>query len=107
MNVKHIVWSTLEDTMALNDDIKLIGKYKVPHFDGKGQLSKYMDKNKDKMNVTHLYTSFYFDNLNGSMKIELKDEMKTFVIPMQDKKLPMVSVQTIGLCANECFNKKI
>ncbi len=40
-NLQHIIWSTLEDTrnwVPLDDDRMptLQGKYKVPHFDGKG-----------------------------------------------------------------------
>ncbi len=42
--VKHVIWSTLEDTrkwVPLNDDRMptLHGKYKVPHFDGKGEAN--------------------------------------------------------------------
>ena len=40
--VKHVIWSTLEDTrkfIPLSDDRMptLQGKYKVPHFDAKGE----------------------------------------------------------------------
>ena len=40
--LKHVIWSTLEDVreyVPLDDDRMptLMGKYKVPHFDGKGQ----------------------------------------------------------------------
>src|SRR5580704_17977146 len=43
--LKHVIWSTLEDTrkwVPLNDDRMptLKGKYKVPHFDGKGEADK-------------------------------------------------------------------
>ena len=41
--VKHIIWSTLEDTRHYNDNIKYLGdEYKVPHFDEKGKVSKYL-----------------------------------------------------------------
>ena len=45
--VKHIIWSTLEDTrnwVPLNDNRMPSlgdGKYKVPHLDGKGESNKY------------------------------------------------------------------
>jgi uncharacterized protein YbjT (DUF2867 family) len=43
--VKHVIWSTLEDTrkwVPLSDDRMptLMGKYKVPHFDAKGEADK-------------------------------------------------------------------
>src|SRR5882672_5391922 len=43
--VKHVIWSTLEDTRLLVplSDMRmptLLGKYKVPHFDGKGEADK-------------------------------------------------------------------
>ncbi|HEY0432453.1 MAG TPA: NmrA family NAD(P)-binding protein, partial [Chitinophagaceae bacterium] len=44
--IKHAIWSTLEDTrlyVPLNDDRMptLMGKYKVPHFDAKGEADKF------------------------------------------------------------------
>ena len=60
-NVPHIIWSTLEDTRVFNDSIPYIGDYKVPHFDEKGMVSKYLDTLYVKS--THLYTSFFYENL--------------------------------------------
>lgn len=48
--VKHIVWSTLEDTRkeGTSEGIADIenegGKYKVPHFDGKGEADAIFAK---------------------------------------------------------------
>ena len=44
--IKHAIWSTLEDSrqwLPLSDDRMptLMGKYKVPHFDGKGESNKF------------------------------------------------------------------
>ena len=41
-SVQHVIWSTLEDTrkwVPLSDNRMpmLMGKYKVPHFDAKGE----------------------------------------------------------------------
>ena len=50
--VKHIIWSTLEDTrnfIPLTDNRMPTlgnGKYKVPHFDGKGESNKYFTEQK-------------------------------------------------------------
>ena len=43
--LQHVIWSTLEDTrrwIALDDDRMptIMGKYKVPHFDGKGEANQ-------------------------------------------------------------------
>ena len=44
--VKHVIWSTLEDTrqwVPLSDNRMptLMGKYKVPHFDAKGEANQF------------------------------------------------------------------
>ena len=44
--LQHVIWSTLEDTrrhVPLHDDRMptLMGKYKVPHFDAKGEANKF------------------------------------------------------------------
>src|SRR6187200_946128 len=63
--VKHVIWSTLEDTriyIPLDDNRMptLQGKYKVPHFDGKGEADKiFRDAG---VPVTYMLTSFYWDN---------------------------------------------
>jgi uncharacterized protein YbjT (DUF2867 family) len=102
--VAHAIWSTLEDTrilVPLEDDRMptLQGKYKVPHFDGKGASDQYFrDAN---VPTTWLATSFYWDNLvyfgMGPKKGE--DGKLTFVLPMADKKLPGIAAEDIGKCA--------
>ena len=57
--VKHIIWSTLEDTRKLmNPDDKrmpfLQEKYRVPHFDAKAEADAYFSG----LPVTYLVTSF-------------------------------------------------
>ena len=47
--VQHVIWSTLEDTRSyipLDDDRMptLKGKYKVPHFDAKGEANALFTK---------------------------------------------------------------
>jgi uncharacterized protein YbjT (DUF2867 family) len=63
--VHHVIWSTLEDTrkfIPLDDDRMptLQGKYKVPHFDGKGEANKIFEDLQ--VPATLLHTSFYWDN---------------------------------------------
>jgi uncharacterized protein YbjT (DUF2867 family) len=60
--IEHVVWSTLEDTrkwVPLSDDRMptLMGKYKVPHFDAKGEANHvFADLG---VPTTFLLTSFY------------------------------------------------
>src|SRR2546426_12015515 len=62
--VRHVIWSTLEDTRKLMEsgDTRmpmLQGKYRVPHFDAKAEADTYFSG----LPVTYLVTSFYWDNL--------------------------------------------
>jgi uncharacterized protein YbjT (DUF2867 family) len=95
-NVNHIVWSTLENTLAYTDNIPMLGQYKVPHFDEKGRVSDYLKK----LNIhqTHLYTSFFNENLTGMMKLtqDNNNNVRTLCLPMGDCKLPVVTVEDIG-----------
>ena len=64
--VRHAIWSTLEDTrkwVPLDDDRMptLMGKYKVPHFDAKGESNRLFTEAG--VPTTFLLTSFYWDNL--------------------------------------------
>src|SRR5512133_419840 len=62
---QHVIWSTLEDTrkwVPLTDNRMptLMGKYKVPHFDAKGESDQlFRDLG---VPTTFLLTSFYWDN---------------------------------------------
>ena len=63
--VSHVIWSTLEDTrrfVPLSDDRMptLGGKYKVPHYDGKGEADALFTKAG--VPTTFLLTSFYWEN---------------------------------------------
>lgn len=106
--VKHIIWSTLEDTrkwIPLEDDRMptLGGKYKVPHFDAKGESNRFFEEAN--VPTTYLNTSFYWDNLvyfgMGPKKGE--DGNYYFAFPMDDKKLPGMAAEDIGKCAYGIF----
>lgn len=108
MNLKHVIWSTLEDTrqyIPLSDDRMptLMEKYKVPHFDAKGASDKFFtDAN---VPTTFLLTSFYWDNfINFGMGPQVADDGKyAITLPMGDKKLPGIAVDDIGKCAYGIF----
>ena len=64
--VRHVIWSTLEDTrkwVPLDDHRMptLMEKYKVPHFDAKGEANRLFSERG--VPTTFLLTSFYWENL--------------------------------------------
>ena len=108
--VGHVIWSTLEDTrkwVPLSDDRMptLMGKYKVPHFDAKGEADRvFLDLG---VPTTLLLTSFYWDNLIhfGMGPKKGPDGTLAITFPMDDKKLPGIAADDIGRCAYGIFVK--
>ena len=108
--VRHVIWSTLEDTrkwVPLSDDRMptLGGKYKVPHFDGKGEADQvFRDAG---VPTTFLLTSFYWDNFIhfGSGPKRGPDGTLALTFPMGDRKLPAIAVEDIGKCAHGIFKR--
>jgi uncharacterized protein YbjT (DUF2867 family) len=108
--VKHAIWSTLEDTrkwIPLNDNRMptLMEKYKVPHFDGKGESNHFFTDNG--VPTTFLLTSFYWDNLIyfGMGPKKGTDGNLSYTMPMGDKKLPGIAAEDIGKCAYGIFKR--
>jgi uncharacterized protein YbjT (DUF2867 family) len=106
--LQHVIWSTLEDTrrfIPLSDDRMptLMGKYKVPHFDAKGEANHFFTDLGAP--TTFLNTSFYWDNLIhfGMGPKKGPDGKLAFTLPMGDKKLPGIAVEDIGKCAYGIF----
>lgn len=106
--VKHVIWSTLEDTrkfIPLDDDRMptLHGKYKVPHFDAKGESNVYFEKCG--VPYTLLNTSFYWENFIyfGLGPQKGPDGKLAITFPMGDKKLPGIASGDIGKCAYAIF----
>ncbi len=108
--VEHVIWSTLEDTrkwVPLDDDRMptLMGKYKVPHFDAKGEANRYfVDAG---VPTTFLVASFYWDNLIyfGAGPKRGPDGVLAITFPMGDKKLSGIAAEDIGKCAYGIFKK--
>ncbi len=107
--LQHVIWSTLEDTrnwVPLDDDRMptLMGKYKVPHLDAKGESNQEFSKLG--LPVTFLLTSFFWDNLIhfGMGPKPGPDGDLVIVFPMGDKKLPGIAAEDIGRCAYGIFN---
>jgi uncharacterized protein YbjT (DUF2867 family) len=106
--VAHAIWSTLEDTrrwVPLADDRMptLMGEYKVPHFDAKGESNALFTEAG--VPTTFLLTSFYWDNLIhfGMGPRRGEGGRLVFTLPMADKKLPGIAAEDIGRCAYGIF----
>jgi uncharacterized protein YbjT (DUF2867 family) len=108
--VEHVIWSTLEDTrnwVPLEDERMptLMGSYKVPHFDAKGQADHvFADAG---VPTTNLLTSFYWDNLIhfGMGPKPGPGGTLAFTLPMGDGKLPGIAAEDIGRAAYEIFKR--
>src|SRR5512147_2310522 len=106
--VKHVVWSTLEDTRDFVPAGSgrmpvLMGRYNVPHFDAKGEANRaFIDRG---VPVTLLYTSFFWDNLIhfGMQPRRRADGQLEFVLPMDDAALPGIAAADVGPCAFAIF----
>jgi len=108
--VAHVVWSTLEDTrrwVPLEDDRMptLMGKYKVPHFDAKGEADGFFRELG--VQTTFLLTSFYWENFIyfGLGPKRGPDGVLAMTLPMDDKKLPGIAADDIGKCALGVFKR--
>ncbi len=108
--LQHVIWSTLEDTrklVPLSDDRMptLQGRYKVPHFDAKGEADALFTRAG--VPTTFLLTSFYWENFIyfGSGPRRGPDGKLALVMPMGDKKLPGIASEDIGKCAHAIFKR--
>jgi uncharacterized protein YbjT (DUF2867 family) len=106
--LKHVVWSTLEDTrrwVPLDDDRMptLMGEYKVPHFDAKGSSNQFFTDAG--VPTTFLQTSFYWDNMIGFGMGPQRGEDGTLVLalPMGDAALSGIAADDIGGAVHGIF----
>jgi len=108
--LQHVIWSTLEDTrnwIPLDDSRMptLMDRYKVPHFDSKGESNAYF---RDLgVPTTFLHTSFYWDNFIhfGMAPRRGEDGVHVLALPMGDAALPGICADDIGRCAYGIFKK--
>ena len=108
--VRHVIWSTLEDTrksVPLSDNRMptLMGKYKVPHFDGKGEADAIFTELG--VPTTFLLTSFYWENFIhfGMGPKKGADGKLAITLPMGTRKLPSISAEDIGKVAYAIFER--
>lgn len=106
--VRHVVWSTLEDTrqrVPLSDARMptLLGRYKVPHFDAKGEADALFWG----LPVTCLRTSFYWDNLIhfGMGPRRGADGVLELLLPTGERRMAGIAAADIGPCALGIFRR--
>jgi uncharacterized protein YbjT (DUF2867 family) len=107
-DVRHVVWSTLEDTRRFVEADGttmpvLMQHYNVPHFDAKGEADRLFIGRG--LPLTRLLTSFYWDNLIhfGMQPQRGADGRLHFVLPMGEARLPGIAAADIGVCAAALF----
>lgn len=108
--VQHVVWSTLEDTrrwVPLSESRipTLQGRYKVPHFDAKGEADEFFRATG--VPTTYLLTSFYWDNY---VKFGLgpkpgPDGKLVLSMPLGERRFPSIAAEDIGRCAHGVFRR--
>ena len=110
--VQHVVWSTLEDTrrtVPLDDDRlpTLQGKYKVPHFDAKGEADRVFAE--EGAPTTYLLAAFYWENFItfGAGPRKGPDGNLVLALPLGGVKLPGIAAEDIGKCAYGLFRRGI
>ena len=104
--VKHVIWSTLEDTRQfMSPDDKrmpmLQEKYRVPHFDAKAEANAFFKS----VPTTYLVTSFYWDNLYlfGLAPKKGDDGQLAWTFPMGTAKMAGIAAEDIGKVAYGIF----
>ena len=108
-NVAHVIWSTLDDTtqwLPLSDPRMptLLGGYKVPHSDAKGQIDHvFTDLG---LPTTFLLTCFYWDNFynHGWGPERGQDGGYTLTLPIGKARMPGMAAEDIGECAYGIFS---
>ena len=108
--MKHVIWSTLEDTrdfVPLSDNRMptLNGKYKVPHFDGKGESDKLFTEAG--VPTTFFLVSFYWENFIyfGLGPKRGADGKLALTLPLGDSKMAGIGTDDIGKCAYGIFKR--
>jgi uncharacterized protein YbjT (DUF2867 family) len=108
-NLKHVIWSSLDDTrklVPLDDDRMptLMEHYKVPHFDAKGEANKFF---LDAVPATILNTVFYWENFIffGAGPAKGPDGNYALNYPLGDAKMPSIASEDVGKCAHGVFKR--
>lgn len=108
--VGHVIWSTMEDSRkhVPPDDPRiptLRGRYKVPHWDGKGEADQFF---RDLgLPVTFLLTSFCWETFVelGMCPRADRHGQLWIALPLGRARLPGIAVEDIGRCALGIFQQ--
>ncbi|WP_408612791.1 NmrA/HSCARG family protein [Glycomyces luteolus] len=107
--VEHAIWSTLEDTrdsVPLGDDRMptLLGRYKVPHFDVKGEANALFTEAG--VPTTFLQTTFYWEGFTTYFPPKRQEDGSlVLAMPMGDDKLAGIAAEDIGRTAFGIFKR--
>ena len=106
----HAVWSTLEDTrldFPLDDPrLKTLqGRYKVPHFDAKGEADAVFAA--EAAPTSYLMAAFYWENFIyfGQGPRKGPDGNLVLALPLAGGRLPGIAAEDIGRCAYGIFRR--
>jgi uncharacterized protein YbjT (DUF2867 family) len=108
-NLKHVVWSTLEDTRELLKDkseVPTLGEqFKVPPFDAKAEADRYFADSG--IPTTYFVTPFYWENFidMGMNPRKSTGDAYEIALPMGKKRLGGMSVEDVGRIALTLFKK--
>jgi uncharacterized protein YbjT (DUF2867 family) len=107
--VAHVIWSTLEDTRTHFGETDRVpslddGRYKVPHFDAKGEANELFAKYG--VPTTLLQTTFYFEAIKQGMgPVRDEDGKLILTLPMADQPLSGIAAEDIGKTALGVFKR--
>jgi uncharacterized protein YbjT (DUF2867 family) len=107
--LQHVIWSTLEDTrkwIPLSDARlpTLQGKYKVPHFDAKGEADRVFAS--EAAPTSYLLAAFYWENfIYFGMGPRAGGDKLVLALPLGGIKLPGIAAEDIGKCALGIFRR--
>ena len=106
----HVIWSTLEDSrqwspLADTRIPTLLGNYKVPHMDAKGEADQLFIAAG--VPTTFLLPSFYWENFIylGMGPSRTPDGKLAITLPLQGAKLAGIAADDIGVCAYALFRQ--
>jgi uncharacterized protein YbjT (DUF2867 family) len=100
--VRHVIWSTLEDTRRFLD---ADGHHALPLFESKGGTDPFFIQRG--LPLTRLLTAFCWDRLLDTPMGPQReaDGRLALVLPLGPARLPGIAVQDIGACAAALFRQ--
>ncbi|EDY52827.1 NmrA/HSCARG family protein [Streptomyces clavuligerus] len=107
--LRHVIWSTLEDTRETLRDAAgqpevpvLEGDYTVPHFDAKAEADRLFTA--EGVPTTFLRTTFFYEAfLRGMGPVRAEDGTLVLTLPMADARLAGIASDDIGRTALGVF----